>query len=192
MRWRRLTVLGASLLLAVSGNVRAQSSGNLDSRTNYAVITGPGSNGQHGPLLAIVLWRGEPGWNESRSPVERARIDSIFRWARLHAEENRQSFFGSGLAYGLVDQDQRAITIEGTRFALSPGDSALVIMVNVGPDNLPRSVASVAIASTLPVDFWTKSWQSGDTTFFVNNFRRQQAILRDVLEGSPTVAAFLR
>ena len=179
-------------MLGMRRNVRGQSSGLLDSRTEYAVITGPGNNNQHGPLLAIVLWRGEAGWNESRSPVERARSDSICRWTRFRAEENRQSFFGNGLRYGLMDQDQRAVTIEGKRFPLSAGDSALVIMVTVAPANLPRSVASATIASTMPAGFWNKIWQSGDTTFFVNNFGRQQEALREALERSPAVAAFLR
>ena len=150
-------------------------------------------NNQHGPLLAIVLWRGALGWNRPNSPGERARSDSIYRWTRLHAEEAGQSFFGSGLWYGLVDEDKRAVTVEGKRFPLSPGDSSLVIMVTVTPNDLPQIVSSASISSQLPSDFWVKQWQSGDTTFFVHaNFQRQQAMLRASLTQSPIVAEFLR
>ena len=193
MVWRRSLVVAASGLFATSAVGFAQGGGLLDARTEYQVITGIGENNQHRPLLAIVLWRGVLGWNQPHSPAEHARSDSIFRWTRLHAEEMGQSFFGSGLAYGLLDRDYRAVTIEGRRFALAAGDSALVIMVNVASDSVPRGVTTASISSELPSEFWTKHWQSGDTTFFVQpDFRRQQTILRAALVRSPAVGAFVR
>lgn len=192
MNWRRVALLSACISITMSSIALGQGGGVLDSRTQYEIVLGAGHNNQHGPLLAVVLWRGEEGWNQPHTAGERARSDSIFRWTRLHAEESRQSFFGSGLWYGLLDQDNRAVTIEGKHLALSAGDSALVVMVTVSPNNLPRSVDTVSVALELPSEFWTKQWQSGDTTFFVHpDFRRQQAMLRAGLTRSAVVAAFL-
>jgi hypothetical protein len=61
------------------------SGGLLDPLTEYYTITGTGENNQHGPLLAIVFWRGALAWNQAHTPAERARSDSIFRWTRLRA-----------------------------------------------------------------------------------------------------------
>jgi arylamine N-acetyltransferase len=176
----------------MSGAVRAQG-GMLDSQTQYEIITGPGQNNQHGQLLAIVLWHGPPDWNVAHTATARARSDSIYRWVRFHAEETGQSFFGSGLWYGLLDQDQKAVTIEGTRIPLIRTDSARIIMVTVTPDNLPRIVTTTWLPARLPNEFWPKIWHSGDTTFFVQpGFPHQQVMLREALARSPTVAEFLR
>jgi hypothetical protein len=181
------------MLFIMAGAVRAQGGGLLDSQTQYEIITGPGQNNQHGQLLAIVLWHGAPDWNVAHTETARARSDSIYRWTRLHAEETGRSFFGSGLWYGLLDQDQHPVTIEGERIPLIPSDSARVIMVTVTPDNLPRIVTTAWLPAPLPGEFWPKIWHAGDTTFFVQpNVRRQQGLLRDALTRSPTVAEFLR
>ncbi len=193
MRVRRCTALAASLFVTLAAAAYGQGGGRLDAQTQYEIITGPGQNNQHGPLLAIVLWHGPMGWNEPHTPAERARSDSIFRWTRFAAEGAGQSFFGSGLWYGLLERDNRAVVVEGTRVALVAGDSARIIMVTVTPNNLPRIVTTAWIAAELPSDFWIKQWRSGDTTFFVHpDFHRQQAMLRAALAQSSAVAAFLR
>jgi hypothetical protein len=92
-----------------------------------------------------------------------------------------------------VDEDHRTLTVEGKRFALPTADSALVVMVNVAPNGLPRAVTTSAIpAEALPDEYWGKHWQSGDTSFFVHpDFDKQMSMLRTALARSPAVAAFL-
>jgi hypothetical protein len=182
----------AGLVLSLAPGLRGQS-GILDERTQFVVLTGPSIDHQHGPLRAIVLWRGPEGWNHSRNQAERARVDSVYRWARLHADEAGLSFFGSGLFYGLAEPGNQAVTIEGRRFALRTADSALVIMVDVPPGGLSRMVRTAYVAAELPPAFWTKTWDSGDTTFFVHpDVNRQAFLLLEALGRSPVVAAFLR
>jgi hypothetical protein len=192
MMWRKLLVVVASWLFATP-TIGYGQGGVLDARTDYQTITGTWENNQHGPLLAIVLWRGPLGWNQLRTPAERARCDSVFRSMHLRAAATGQSFFGTGLAYGLLERGQRAVTVEGSRFALAPGDSALVIMVDVSANSLPRVVTTASISAELPSDFWPKQRQSGDTTLSIQpDFHRQQVMLRDALVRSAAVAAFLR
>jgi len=167
--------------------------GRLDERTEYAVITGAGSYNHHGPLLAIVLWRGEPGWLDAGGPQHRW-ADSVFRYARRDAEDRNLSFFGSGYAYGLLSADRRELTIEARTFDIVRSDSALVIMVTVPPLGLARMVATARIAAdAVPEAFWTKTWQSGDTTFFVHpSYPRDVDMLRQALGTSVSVHDFLR
>src|SRR5579863_1477007 len=114
MTYRTLFLL-AGLPLSAALPLQAQGGGMLNDRVQYQVIVGPRIGSQHAPLRAIILWRGEPGWSQTHNPAERAHSDSIFRWARLHAEEAGKSFFGSGLYYGLADIGNTAVTIEGQR-----------------------------------------------------------------------------
>lgn len=189
---RQFSFMVASLLLAAPASARAQG-GMLDPRTEYQMITGPSVGNRHGTPQAIVLWRGALGWNQPHTPEESQRSDSIFRWTRLRADESHQSMGGSGLWYVLVDDDHSAITVEGKRFPLTLGDSALVVMVAVQPNDLPREVTTAKLGShDVPDGFWLKHWQSGDTSFTVfPDFHKQQAMLLTALVRSPTVAAFL-
>lgn len=167
--------------------------GRLDERTGYTVVTGTGVGTGQAPLLAIVLWRGSPGWMDSRNDADRAHTDSVFRYERFRAEERHLSFFGTGKAYGLASNDSRRLIIEDKEFALAPSDSALVIMVTIPDNGLPRLVTTSRISSALPVGFWPQQWQHGDTTFLVHpNFQRLNSILLEVLRTSPTVADYLR
>lgn len=191
MTWRKLLIIGASWLLSTP-NIGFGQGGPLDARTDYQTITGTWENNKHGPLLAIVVWHGPLGWNQLHNSAERARADSVFRSLRPHAEATGQSFFGTGIAYGFLERRQRAVTIEGRRFTLAPSDSALVIMVNVATDRLPRVVTIASISAALPSDFWPQR-RPGDTTFSIMpDSHRQQALLRAALIRSPAVAAFLR
>jgi hypothetical protein len=190
--WRNLLIIVASGLLATP-SVGYGQGGPLDDRTDYQTITGTWENSEPGPLLAIVLWRGPWGWNQLHTSAERARCDSIFRSMRLRAEAMGQSFFGTGLAYGFLERGQRAVTIEGRRFALARGDSALVIMVNVSKGSAPSDVTTASISSEWPTGFWSKQTHPRDTTFaFRPNFGRQQTLLRAALVRSPAVATFLQ
>jgi hypothetical protein len=189
---RRFLFFVASFLLAMPASARAQG-GLLDPTTEYQMITGPRVGNQHGKPQAIVLWRGPLGWDQPRTDAERQQSDSIFRWTRLHADESHQSIGGSGLWYVLVDDDHSAVTVEGKRFPLAPGDSALVVMVTVPPNGPLRAVTTAKIgAADVPDEFWIKQWHSGDTSFTVfPDFRKQQSMLRAALTRSPAVAAFL-
>jgi len=190
----RCTLLSLAGFTVLAGNAEAQI-GRLDERTRYSVVTGVGQGSEHGPLLAVVLWRGAPGW-EHVPPADRARVDSVYRWAQLRADEANRSFFGNGLAYGLMDRAYRELIVEGRHFPLTPGDSALVVMVTVGPNAnaLPRLVTAARIrVAALPDAFWPKSWRSGDTTFLVRpTYPRDVEMLRKALLESPAVAAYLR
>lgn len=110
------------------------------------------------------------------------------------AAEANLSFFGNGLAYGLVDRDYRELIVEVRHFPLAPGDSALVVMVTVGPSALPRVVTTARIrVAAVPDSFWPTSWRSGDTTFIVRpTYPRDVEMLRKALRQSPAVAAYLR
>src|SRR5262249_26109316 len=147
--------------------------------------TGTGEGSRHGPLLAVILWRGAPGWEEVRD-ADRSRIDSVLRWAQLRASEAHLSLFGSGQAYGLLADDYRDVIIEGQHFPLKASDSALVVMVTLPPNDRPRGVTTARIQVTsLPEAFWTRSWMSGDTTFFVRpSYPRDAAMLRQALVTS--------
>ena len=188
----RTRMLAALIGIGAAQSLPAQS-GALDDQTEYAVITGAGIGDQHGPLLAIVLWRGAPGWASAHTPTESARIDSIYRWTRLHADEQRLNFFGSGSHYGLIDEGHRRVTLEGTSFSLAPSDSALVIMVAIQSSGGPRTITTARLSTRLPEDYWTRMWSSGDTTFIVRpRLDRLNAMLLTALRSSPAVAAFLR
>jgi hypothetical protein len=189
LRYPLLTLAALSLL---AGDANAQG-GQLDERTRYGVVTGTGQSGRHGPLLAVVLWRGAPGWDDA-GQAERVRADSVFRWAQLRASEANLSFFGTGLAYGLVARDYREVIVEGRRFPLGAGDSALVVMVTIPANGVARVVTSARIrAAAVPDAFWPRSWQSGDTTFMVHpRYPRDADLLRTALLESPAVAAYLR
>jgi len=167
--------------------------GMLDDRTEYAVVTGAGVGSEHGPLLAIVLWRGEPGWMHDQAAPDRARTDSIYRYTRFRAEAADLSFFGNGKAYGLIDREYRRLTVEGKEFPLAASDSALVVLVSIPSGQRPRVVTTAHISATLPAEFWPKSWQHGDTTFSVRpRFDRLNTMLVDALRRSPTIADYLR
>ena len=189
----RTLLIAAILLVMVRPTSLLAQVGQLDDRTEFVMITDKSADGVREFLQAIVVWRGEPGWNAPRSRVERARLDSIFRWENLRASESGRWFVGSAAAHILVDRDGRSIIVEGQRFERSRRDSALVIMVTVPAGGQPRILSTAVIAAELPNEFWPKQWQSGDTTFSVRvPYDRFRSMLLDALQRSPAVAAFLR
>lgn len=165
----------------------------LDERTEYVILTGPSRGNDPGPLEAVILWRGEPGWSRVRDAAERRVADSVFRWTRLRAEEAGNSFVGSGINYAILARDGRSVVVEGAQFDLTRSDSAIVIMVTVPPRGQPRTTATAFMRPELPPDYLQKTWTSGDTIFrIVPDYRRQHAALIEALSRYPAVAAFLR
>ena len=185
-------LLSAALAMATPALAPAQG-GRLDDRTEFTVITGASMGNQHGPLKAVVLWRGQPGWLDGSGP-ERRWADSAYRYARRDAEDRHLSFFGSGFAYGLLSDDQRQLIVEGHAFEIGRTDSALVVMVTVPAFGLPRAVATARLSTNaVPEAYWPKTWQSGDTSFFVHpRYPRDVAMLRQALATSPVVLDYLR
>jgi hypothetical protein len=166
-----LTMAPALLLAAFQGTVTWQS--DLDDRTHVVTITRPAIGARSGPLTAVVVWRGEPGWQLARSPADRARIDSLARWRLI----------GDRIYLGAVSK----------LFPLvSHPDSALVVMVDVSrPESLTTATALIG-AGALPAEFWPRSWRSGDTTFTVSlSPPRRIAMLYNALGASPVIANFL-
>lgn len=186
------TLLSVALAMATPALAPAQG-GRLDDRTEYTVITGTGTGNHHGPLQAVVLWRGEPGWLDGNGP-ERRWADSVYRYARRDAEDRHLSFFGSGFAYGLLSDDHRQLTVEGHTFDIGRTDSALVVMVAVPAFGLARMVTTTRLSpNAVPEAFWPKTWQSGDTSFFVHpQYPRDVAMLRQALTTSPVILDYLR
>jgi hypothetical protein len=168
--------------------------GRIDDRTEYAVLQGTGAMGsKHGPLVAIVLWRGDDKWPDG-SEAQRRYTDSVYRDARRDAEDRGWSFFGSGYAYGLHSEDRRQLSVEGRTFEIVRTDSALVVMVSIAAFGLPRAVTTARIAAdAVPEAFWPRTWSSGDTTFFVHpRYPRDVEMLRRALVTSTVVHDFLR
>ena len=90
----------------------------------------------------------------------------MFRLENLRAREAGQSFFGMGMAYGILDRHAAAVTVEGQRFPLDRTDSALVIMVAIPASDRPRAVTTARIAvGAFPEDLWPKTSPSGDVCF---------------------------
>lgn len=73
--------------------------------------------------------------------------------------------------------------------------SAIVVLVDQsdragGP---PEIAGTWYIPAALPNQFWSKTWRSGDTTFFVHPPpQRTQALLTAALSTVPTLRAFLK
>jgi hypothetical protein len=167
--------------------------GTLDERSTYAIVSGASLRNQHGPIRAIILWHGAPGWNELKDSAERRQVENVFKLARLRAVETDKSIFGSWMWFGILDRSNDTVAVEKQSFPLVRRDSILVIMVTVSAPNSPRTVTTAFIGPDLPEDYWPKIWTSGDTTFSVHpRWSRQHAILLEALNRSPTVAAFLK
>jgi hypothetical protein len=167
--------------------------GTLDERTTYAIVSGASIGNRHGPIKAIILWHGAPGWNEPKDSVERRRVEGVFRVAKLRAVETDKSIFGSWLWFGILDRSNDAVTVERQTFPLVRRDSILVVMVTVSAPDSSRTVTTAFIGPDLPEDYWPKTWSSGDTTFTVHTrWSRQHVILLEALNRSPAVAAFLK
>jgi hypothetical protein len=98
------------------------------------------------------------------------------------------------LAYGLLSDNYRQLTVEARMFDIVRTDSALVVMVTVPGFGLVRMVTTARIAAdAVPEAFWPKTWQSGDTTFFVHpRYPRDVEMLRRALGTSPVVRDFFR
>ena len=191
MSRRTLATLGV-LTITTALPIKAQV-GSLDDRTTYAIVEGSGIGNQHGPLLAILLWHGTPGWSEPQDIAERRRVDSAFRRTKFQVEEAGKSIFGSWMFYGIIDRNSDSLTVEGRSLALARRDSALVIMVTIPSPGLPRAIATTFIGPHLPEELWGKSWISGDTTFNVRlPWFRWRALFLETLNRSPIIAAFLK
>jgi hypothetical protein len=188
MRWFVTLVL-----LACTSDPLAAQVGQLDERTQYAVLTGPGMDNAHGTLQAIVLWRGSPGWDQLRGAA-RTRADSAFRWSRLRADERGGFVFGTSAAFGTLSRDADTLAIGAHTYAVGRRDSALVVMVAVQGEAEDWVVTAVRVRrDLLPEEYWTRIWHSGDTTFIVQpRTPRSHEMLRAALHSVPEVAAFLR
>lgn len=192
MRLRMRTFVLLTLVIAAPRTMLAQV-GSFDDRTEYAVVTGQSHDLEHGPLLAVVLWRGEPGWMKTGSGEAHSEITHVDGRSPLPAERVSMSFSASGNVHGVVDRNYSRLTIEGREFALAPSDSALVVMVAVPSRGRARVVSTARMSATLPPEYWPKSWRHGDTTFMVRpQFARMHDMLLGALRQSPAVAAFLR
>jgi len=182
-------VLAAFIFVLALGRPLAAQGGELNDTTEYAMITGTWVNDQHGPLQAIVLWRGPAGWRQPGGAA-RERADSVFRVEHLRANEAGQSFFGTGMAYGLLDRRTRAVIVEGQRFSLDRTDSALVIMVAIPTGDRRRGVTIARIAAAaVPADSWPRASPSGDVRL---PSTRDVQLLRNALAQVPAIDAFLR
>jgi hypothetical protein len=161
-------------------------SGELNDSTEYAVILGTWVNNHPGPLRAVVLWRGPRGWRQPEGAAKE-RADSVFRLENLRARQAGRSFFGIGMAYGILDPHVAAVTVEGQRFPLDRTDSALVIMVAIPASDKPRAVTTARIAvGAVPDDFWPGTAPTGDVLF------GSSELLRNALTRVPAIGAFLR
>jgi hypothetical protein len=188
MKWFVTLVLLACTVDPLDAQV-----GQLDERTQYAVLTGPGMDNAHGALRAIVLWRGSPGWVQLRYS-ERTRADSAFRWSRLRADERGASVFGSSVAFGTLSSGGDTLAIGAHTYSIARHDSALVVMVTVQGEVEDWMVTALRVRrDLLPEEYWTRMWISGDTTFLVRpRTPRSHEMLRAALQSVPEVAAFLR
>ncbi len=168
------------------GHPLAAQSGELNDSTEYATILGTWVNNHHGPLKAIVLWRGPRRWRQPEGAAK-GRADSVFRLENLRARQAGRSFFGTGMAYGILDPHAAAVTVEGQRFPLDRTDSALVIMVAIPASDRPRAVTTARIAvGAVPEDFWPETSPSGDVRF------GSSELLRNALTRVPAIGVFLR
>ena len=162
-----------ALLLAAAFQGVVTHQGDLDDRTHFAAITRPPVGARSGPLTAVVLWRGEPGWNVPQSAAARLRRDSLIRWT--------------------ISMDRIRVPGVGKEFTLAPPqDSALVVMLDLSKaDSLQTSTALIS-AAALPAEYWPRTWRSGDTTFTVSlSPPRRQIMLMNALGASTAVARFL-
>ena len=150
---------------------------------------------QQSRVNAIVLWR-VPRW---RLQPDSARTDSIERAYRRREFALRDSGWApvGGRSLDVVhegDIDLRRTTIRvGDRlFPLPQRDSALVLMIDQTRDSAftPHVVGTAYVPAVLPEGYWSRSWTSGDTTFFVRP-RRSAEVLTDVLRRNPAVRRFL-
>jgi hypothetical protein len=179
-------VIAAFVFIVALGRPLAAQSGELNDSTEYAMVLGTWVDNNHGPLKAIVLWRGPRGWRQPGGAAKE-RADSVFRLENLRAREAGRSFFGMGMAYGILDRHAAAVTVEGQRFSLDRTDSALVIMVAIPASDQPRAITTARIATgAFPEDLWPKASPSGDVHF------PSPQLLRNVLAQVPAIGVFLR
>ena len=153
--------------------------------------SGAGTTEQHW-LTAVVLWRGQPGWRDRIVSSEAAHRP--YRLAARAAEDAGRQFVGGqsgGVVYSAAFDDD-SLYVLGRSYPLPHGDSALVIMVDridsVGGD--PSILATANITASLPAEFWTRQWRSGDTLFTILP-REPQRLLLDALRRSPRLGQFL-
>jgi hypothetical protein len=180
------SAIAAFALTVALGRPLAAQSGELNDSTEYAMILGTWVNNHHGPFKAIVLWRGPRGWRQPGGAAKE-RADSVFRLEHLRTREAGQSFFGMGMAYGILDPHAAAVTVEGQRFPLNRTDSALVIMVAIPAGDKPRAVTTARIAvGAVPDDFWPRASPSGGVRF------GSTELLRHALTRVPAIGVFLR
>lgn len=179
--------IAAFIFVVALGQPLAAQGGELNDSTEYAMITGTWVNNKHGPLQAIVLWRGPRGWRHPGGAATE-RADSVFRVEDLRAKQAGKSFFGTGIAFGVLDRRAGAVFVEGQRFSLDRSDSALVIMVAIPPAGKPRGVTTARIAAgAIPEGFWPRVSPSGDV-----QLQRDVQSLHSALAQVPAIGAFLR
>lgn len=183
---RTSCIVSALALFASTGRAQV---GSIDQHTDYAVIEETRhTNEGHGKLLAIVMWRGELGW-DGAAREERQRLSRVFEDLR-DKDTGPGSYFGSPTAYG-YDEADLAVTVEGRRIVFDHADSAIAILVTAPGNGLPRYI-TVGHIPQLPDRFYMKHWMSGDTAITVRApWPEMERMLIETVRRSPEGAAFL-
>ena len=148
---------------------------------------------RHERLRAIVLWRASGDLGRGTPSMGALDLQLKADSARAASGKLGRSYLGEVRANGIhyVEYDQQHLWALGQEFNLPHRDSALVLMIDgVDAPGGPRVAGHAYIAAEMPEKFWTKTWTSGDTTFFVHS-GNTDAMLLEALRASPAVRAFI-
>lgn len=189
-------ILAFALAVLWSGATVAEAQvGSLNTRTEFAMVYGPGLNGARAPLRAIVLWGGVPNWARPRNDADVRRIDSVMADAQRRAAADHRDAFGSGNAFAVQRSAPHQLIVEGITFDLTDEDedSVLVIMVAVPATQHPRKVATVRLAAARApiVDYTTERSKTGFALVPVPHATMVR-LLETYLRESPMAATFIR
>jgi hypothetical protein len=201
--------LAASLFcLAIAAPVAAQRSGSSGGTTKLSErveityqqsYTESPSAGRADWMRFIVLWRGQPGWQRTRTdPAARAESERVFREASAAATLANRSLMGlSGGAapfWAELDRENNQLYVLGNQYAIPQRDSTLVILVDRidGVGGPSFVVGAAVIDGHMSSDFVPKTWVSGDTTFTVRPSKTGLDMFLESLKKDPAIAAFLQ
>ena len=187
----RATSIAAALCLATTSAASAQAY--VGPTEVFEVVQGQSTTrNPDGYVMAVVMWRGPKPWNVSLPGAEGTRRDSLMRAMEYEASQRGESFNGSAAAHFITDADRRGFTVEGEHYPLNAADSTLVVLIQVPPDNAPRTITTTRIG--LMTEQPTKTlWISGDTTFhLLKGGRTQRDFLIDMIKATPAGAVFLK